>query len=789
MKIKTKLRFSVLLSTIGMVALCAFGIIGMNEALTTVTDLGEVRMKGGLAVGRVQTALYKIKDLNKQVVEHKTEYSSPGVFDAIKVDREDAMFELNEGWERYAALPKDAEEEERWVVLKDIALQWTRLDKEIDDIIGELAERNTKDEHERLIVQYESKLMFLESWTLQTSDEVAGLYSYLSEAGEKSTKEAIENVEFSKKRMIGVAIGIIVFSLLIGGLILRSVTNPMGRMVAAIANIRKTHDYSHRVKVETRDEIGITIVAFNEMIGKIEESTGQLRQKTNDMQTMLQNMPQGILTIIDGGLIHNEYSAYLETILETDKIAGRDVMELLFSNSNLGADTLSQIEAVAGACIGEDLMNFEFNSHLMVTEFEKTMADGRVKNLELSWSAISDDNEMIVSLMLCVRDVTELRKLAAEAGEQKRELEIIGEILVVNQEKFHEFISGSKQFIEENEALIKNTSTLQTDVIAQLFRNMHTVKGNARTYALKHLTNVVHEAEQAYDDLRQRPESEWNQDGLLAQLKAVADLLAKYEKINEVTLGRKGPGRRGSVERYLMVDKEHIQDTLQQLESANMSSMHDLVEAHKAVRRTLRLLGTEDIGATLAGVFDSLPSLAAELGKEPPVITIDEHGYVVRGQLSGILKNVFMHLIRNSMDHGLETAEVRTAKGKSAAGNIKLELGAEGGQFSIRLVDDGKGLALGRIRRIALEKNLLPNGEQSTDEEVAMVVFEAGFSTADVVTEVSGRGVGMDAVKDFVAREGGSIHFEFVDNAVGADFRQFQTVVSLPDKFAVHREG
>jgi chemotaxis protein histidine kinase CheA len=162
---------------------------------------------------------------------------------------------------------------------------------------------------------------------------------------------------------------------------------------------------------------------------------------------------------------------------------------------------------------------------------------------------------------------------------------------------------------------------------------------------------------------------------------------------------------------------------------------------------------------------------------------------VVRGQVSGILKNVFMHLLRNSMDHGLETAEVRTAKGKSAAGNIKLELGAEDGQFNIRLGDDGKGLALGRIRRIALEKNMLPNGEQSSDEEVAKVIFEAGFSTADAVTEVSGRGVGMDAVKDFVAREGGSIRFEFVDNAVGADFRQFQTIVSLPEKFAVHAEG
>jgi two-component system chemotaxis sensor kinase CheA len=788
-QIKTKLRLTLALSSLGLAFMCALGIIGMNRALTTITYLGETKLQAALNVGLMQSSLLKLGSLNKTVLEYKDVPGEYRLFEGLKADRDDVLLDLKEAWERYEKLPKEEEEQQLWASLVDSSKMWEKADKKLDEPLAELSARHDKATHDKLMFQYEGFLRNIKTGETYMTDGVSGLYRYLSEASVKASNDAIATVEQSKKQMIGLAAGIIFFSLLFGILMSRSIHKPLTRMIEAIGDIEKNDDFSRRVEVQTHDEIGVTIVAFNGMIAKIEASSALLRQKTNDIQTMLQNMPQGILTIIDGGVIHSEYSAYLETILETKQIAGRDVMDLLFANSNLGADTLSQVEAVGGACIGEDIMNFEFNSHLMVTEFEKSMADGRVKSLELSWSPIVDDNDMTVSLMLCVRDVTELRKLAAEAGEQKRELEIIGEILAVNQEKFHEFIAGSTQFVEENDALIKGAATLQTDVISSLFRNMHTIKGNARTYALQHLTNVVHEAEQTYDDLRQNPELEWNQAALLAQLQSVADLLAKYEKINEVTLGRKGPGRRGSVERYLMVDKEHIHETLQQLESANMSSMHDLVEAHKAVRRTLRLLGTEHIGETLDGVFESLPSLAAELGKEAPSITIEEHGYVVRGQVSGILKNVFMHLIRNSMDHGLETAEVRTAKGKSAAGNIKLELGAEGGQFTLRLGDDGKGLALGRIRRIALEKNMLPNGEQSSDEEVAQVIFEAGFSTAEAVTEVSGRGVGMDAVKDFVAREGGSIRFEFVDQAEGADFRQFQTVVSLPDKFAVHIEA
>ncbi|MDO8752446.1 MAG: hypothetical protein Q7J80_01015, partial [Anaerolineales bacterium] len=116
------------------------------------------------------------------------------------------------------------------------------------------------------------------------------------------------------------------------------------------------------------------------------ERTAQLRQKTNDIESMLSNMPQGVLTVTAGNIIHPEYSAYLETIFETREIAGKNLMDIVFTDTNLGADMLSQVDAAIASCIGEDQMNFEFNSHLLVTELEKTMPDGRVKSLELNWS-------------------------------------------------------------------------------------------------------------------------------------------------------------------------------------------------------------------------------------------------------------------------------------------------------------------------------------------------------------------------------------------------------------------
>ncbi len=575
-----------------------------------------------------------------------------------------------------------------------------------------------------------------------------------------------------------------------GMILYRQIIYPISRMQEATSEIATSQDFTHRVPVTRMDEIGKSIVAFNIMIEKIEENSILLKQKTNDIHTMLQNMPQGILTIAEGNKVHPEYSAYLETIFDNKEIAGQNFMDLVFANSDLGSDTLSQVEAVAAACINEDQMNFEFNSHLLVDEIKKTMPDGHIKILDLSWSPILDENDNVIRLMLCIRDVTELRELAAEATKQKRELEIIGEIISVTQEKFHEFISSSFQFLDENEKLIRENIQQNNDVLTQLFRNMHTIKGNARTYGLNHLTNIVHEVEQAYVSLREcDQEFVWEQNVLLGELQSVREELEYYSNINEISLGRKGPGRRGGIEHFLMVDKRQIMQTIQHLEKATFGNLNDLREAHGAVSKTLRLLGTERIIETLEGVFGSLPSLARELGKIPPIVDIQENGYVIHSQASGVLKNVFMHLIRNAMDHGLETPEERVAQNKPQAGLISLDMDVQDGMLQIKLSDDGRGLALSRIRKMAIERMLVSQEDTLTDEQIANLIFLPGFTTASSVTEVSGRGVGMDAVKNFIYKENGTINIRFTDRNIGADFRQFEMIVSLPEMLAESIDG
>jgi two-component system chemotaxis sensor kinase CheA len=553
-----------------------------------------------------------------------------------------------------------------------------------------------------------------------------------------------------------------------------------------MSKIAHTSDLSLRAEALHTDEIGSMARSFNSMVEQLQETSILVKQKINDIQTMLQNMPQGLLSFDDQNKVKPEYSAYLEKILETDQIAGTDLIKLIFANSNLGSDSISQISAVSGACVGEDAMNYEFNQHLLVNEIEKVMPGGLNKVLDLNWAPVINDNDVVEQILLCVRDVTELRKLSAETAEQKRELDIIGEILGVNQEKFHQFITSTITYIAEIENIIRDNPNGSLDAINIIFRNIHTIKGNARTYGLTNLSNHVHDTESVYDELR-RPNSiiAWDQTRLLDDLAQVHQLVEHYAKINEVSLGRKGPGRKGSIEKYVMVDNKQIQETIKLLEKVSHSNIHDLIEAKNAVHSMLGRLGSESLDTAFAAIVESLPALAQGLGKQEPEVLINNGKLLLKSQSVGVIKDIFTHLFRNCVDHGLEMPAERLANDKPIQGCIDVAIEMEDDQVKISIKDDGCGLALNKIRQKALDNGLIQENESLDDEKAAALIFLPGFSTANKLTDISGRGVGMDTVVGFARKEGGYVKINFLDNKEGFAQRAFETVVYLPAHYAV----
>ncbi len=148
--------------------------------------------------------------------------------------------------------------------------------------------------------------------------------------------------------------------------------------------------------------------------------------------------------------------------------------------------------------------------------------------------------------------------------------------------------------------------------------------------------------------------------------------------------------------------------------------------------------------------------LAQQLGKHVELTVSGENTELDKTLLEQI-SDPMVHLVRNAMDHGLEKPETRVAKGKPAQGNVHMNAFHQGGKVVIEISDDGAGINRERVVAKAIERGLLNSGEGLSDEQVFALIMEPGFSTAEVVSDVSGRGVGMDVVKRNITALGGTI--------------------------------
>lgn len=177
----------------------------------------------------------------------------------------------------------------------------------------------------------------------------------------------------------------------------------------------------------------------------------------------------------------------------------------------------------------------------------------------------------------------------------------------------------------------------------------------------------------------------------------------------------------------------------------------------------------------ISNVFSKFPRIIRELSKKlGKEIHLEMEGTEVELDKSIIeaLADPLTHLIRNAVDHGLETADEREAKGKQREGNVRLKAYHEGGYVNIDVIDDGKGIDVEYIKKKALEKGFVGKVDLSamSEQEILKLLFKPGFSTAEKVTDISGRGVGMDVVKTNIEKLGGTIEI-FTTLGVGTTFR------------------
>ncbi len=148
-----------------------------------------------------------------------------------------------------------------------------------------------------------------------------------------------------------------------------------------------------------------------------------------------------------------------------------------------------------------------------------------------------------------------------------------------------------------------------------------------------------------------------------------------------------------------------------------------------------------------------------EIGKQADLRVSGDEGELDRSQLNRLVPAI-EHILRNAIDHGLESPEERERLGKPASGSVNITFHHEGSEIVLTIKDDGKGLDIDALRKKAVEKGRMLEDADLSDTEIMEFILEAGFSTADKVTQISGRGVGMDVVNTEIKQLGGTLHID-----------------------------
>ena len=517
---------------------------------------------------------------------------------------------------------------------------------------------------------------------------------------------------------------------------------------------------------------------------RVAERTAQLSQKTSDINAMLQNMKLGVSTVIPGNRIHPEYSNYLRTIFCIDDLANKDLIESLFSRSSLGVDAKEQVHTALAAILGEDPVMFDFNGHLLAREMTLANDDGSHKIVQLDWNPIvSQESGSVEKVLLITQDVTQLRELELASAKQKEELDIIAKIIRISAGKFNDCIESARGFIASNRMLIQQARGRDAETIAALFRNMHTIKGNARTFEFRQITDAAHRAEQTYDQLRKSPDAVWNAELMLTELEAVEAAVNRFVSVNEEKLGRKGRAAELLTSRGSFVGNDELAKL--RAMTASLAAAHPGPDMAR-LRQAVDALGLISLERLVSGSVDALASLAAELKKPTPAVDVSNGEFGFNNQFAEALKSSFVHIVRNSLDHGIESPAERRAANKPEQGRVRFSCVQQAGTVELRIGDDGRGLPLHRLYEKGLAAGLFEAAHRPTRAEVADLIFRSGLSTAAEVTQVSGRGVGMDAVRSFLKQQGATIRIELQGSGTEFDFAPFEFVIEAAATACAH---
>jgi len=513
-------------------------------------------------------------------------------------------------------------------------------------------------------------------------------------------------------------------------------------------------------------------------VRRLRDTDAEALAARRETQEIMETVNTGLFLLDKDLNIGQQHSRALNGIIGEDRLAGENFADVLrgrISDKDLKT-TRQFIEQLYNPRVKEKLVDSLNPLHKVMLHNASGEESTTSRFLDFKFSRVYEDKD-IARILVNVNDVSDAvyleQRLEKERSQNDMQIEMLTTILNVNPKIINEFINNTKVHIDKMNNILKNPGSSQFELEGKLnaiYREMHSLKGEASALKLHSFTKIASDAEDKLDALQNQGKLSGN--NFLPLAVHLDDLLSLSNTIE--TLGERinqaAPKAPSSANPVAPI-KTAPQPSIVQAKVEDVATTSINFDGGNEVD-----LSDESDDEYLSYYQDFAKDIAVRQGKQ---VQLNGHNLAhinIPERLKQPIKEISIQLLRNAVVHGIESPEARQSAGKSAIGSIDLEMQRDNQNLIIALQDDGQGIDYEGIRHklIADGRFGAEEANQMTHGDLLKTLFASGFSTKEQADEDGGRGVGLDVIKALVKEHNGKLN---VNTELG---KMTRFVITLP---------
>lgn len=462
---------------------------------------------------------------------------------------------------------------------------------------------------------------------------------------------------------------------------------------------------------------------------KVAERTAELATANQTLKALLESLGQGFFIFDHEGQVLDIATKACQEVIEKDP-RGQKVWDVL----NLSSKEAEGFKKWSQTLFAE-MLPFEDLVALGPSHYRHSLQ----KHIQLNYFPLRSLDDTIVGVVTVATDTTDLVEAKEQARRERANAQLILK-MTHNKRQFALFYHEVHEWLEK----LKVLASSEAPHVEELFRALHSLKGGAASFSLFGLEKACHRAETILADTSIDPQV---QNSSLAN--AITSVQNEFDQFKSEFQSFLAP---------LSKESESVKE-ISESKIIDFGLRYLAGEDHAILQRYYYVFLFEPIGVYLQSLNTPWAEVAGQLGKEVNPIRFICEGCSIWVTPYQAFLNSLVHVVRNAADHGIELPEARAAQGKPRKGSLVFEIKKGETQISIKVSDDGSGISTSKIRAKLLSLGVSTAGDL-TDFEVNQYIFWPQLSSKDEVSLISGRGVGMDAVKEEVTQIGGQVWVE-----------------------------